>query len=131
PGTRGKVRLFVNGNINVEYAAKFVGFEAGELLMYSTGNVDISSQTDMPIFLYAAQDVTIDFSRNARFKGGITARNITVGQGTIIEYAKPADLGPMCTDHPVVPSAHHYRLDYSSTALTCNALNVTIRACAD
>ena len=30
-----------------------------------------------------------------------------------------------------VSGAHHYRLDYSSTALTCGSLSVTIRACAD
>jgi len=30
-----------------------------------------------------------------------------------------------------VSGAHHYRLDYSSTALTCGLLSVTIRACAD
>lgn len=131
PGTTGKVRLFVNGNINVEYAAKFEGFGAGELLMYSTGNVDISSQSHMPVFVYAAQDVTISFSSNARFRGGISARNITVGQGTIVEYATPTDLGPACTDQPSLPSVHHYRLDYSSTALTCGSLSVTIRACVD
>lgn len=131
PGTTGKVRLFVNGNINVAFAAKFEGFEAGELLMYSTGNVDISSQTHMPVFVYAAQDVTISFSSNARFRGGISARNITVGQGTIVEYATPTDLGPACTDQPSLPSVHHYRLDYSSTALTCGSLSVMIRACID
>lgn len=131
PGTTGKVRLFVNGNINVEYAAKFEGFGAGELLMYSTGNVDISSQNHMPVFVYAAQDVTISFSSNARFRGGISARNITVGQGTIVEYATPTDLGPACTDQPSLPSVHHYRLDYSPTALTCGSLSVMIRACID
>jgi len=126
PGTTGKVRLFVNGNINVEYAAKFEGFGAGELLMYSTGNVDISSQNHMPVFVYAAQDVTISFSSNARFRGGISARNITVGQGTIVEYATPTDLGPACTDQPSLPSVHHYRLDYSPTALTCGSLRLRL-----
>lgn len=30
-----------------------------------------------------------------------------------------------------VPAVHHYRLDYSPTALTCSSLSVTITACAD
>ncbi len=131
PGTTGKVRIFVNGKIDVDYATKFQGFGAGELLLYASGNVNITSQTDMPVFVYAAQDVSISFSNNARFKGGITGRNINVGQGTVVEYATPTDLGPLCTDQPSIPVAHHYRLTYNPTALTCGSLSVTIRACAN
>ncbi|WP_028241186.1 DUF6701 domain-containing protein [Stutzerimonas azotifigens] len=130
-GTTGKVRIFVNGNIDVSYAARFEGFGAGELLLYSTANVNITSQTDMPVFVYAARDVSISFSSNARFKGGITGRNINVGQNTQVEYATPTDLGPLCTDQPSVPVVHHYRLIYDPTALTCGSLSVTVRACAD
>ncbi len=130
-GATGKVRIFVNGNIDVSYAARFEGFGAGELLLYSTANVNITSQTDMPVFVYAARDVSISFSSNARFKGGITGRNINVGQNTQVEYATPTDLGPLCTDQPSIPVVHHYRLIYDPTALTCGSLSVTVRACAN
>ncbi len=131
PGSTGKVRIFVNGKIDISFAAKFEGFSAGELLMYSTGDVSISSQTDMPVFIYSAQDVKINFSQNARFKGGIVGRNVFVGQNSIIEYVVPADLEPLCTDQLPVSSVHHYELSYASQALTCQPHRVELKACVD
>ncbi|GEM_PF-631354 len=130
-GGSGVVRLFVRGDINVQHAASFQGFAGGDLVMYSTGNITLTSQTDLPAFVYAAGDVTINFSRGARYKGGITGRNVYIGQGSIVEYLDPVDLGPLCDDEPSVVAVDHYSLDYSATALTCSSLSVTVRACAD
>ncbi|WP_313290835.1 DUF6701 domain-containing protein [Stutzerimonas nitrititolerans] len=127
-GGSGVVRLFVRGDINVQHAASFQGFAGGDLVMYSTGNITLTSQTDLPAFVYAAGDVTINFSRGARYKGGITGRNVYIGQGSIVEYLDPVDLGPLCDDEPSVVAVDHYSLDYSATALTCEPVPVKVSA---
>ncbi|MBE7374790.1 DUF6701 domain-containing protein [Pseudomonas lopnurensis] len=127
-GGNGVVRIFVRGDINVQHDASFEGFSGGDLVMYSTGNITLTSQTDLPAFVYAAGDVTINFSNNARYKGGITGRNVYIGQGSIVEYLDPVDLGPLCDDEPSVIAVDHYSLDYSATALTCEPVPVKVSA---
>ncbi|WP_425317103.1 polymer-forming cytoskeletal protein [Stutzerimonas chloritidismutans] len=127
-GGSGVVRLFVQGNIDIQHGASFEGFAGGDLVMYSTGNITLTSQTDLPAFVYAAGDVTINFSRGARYKGGITGRNVYIGQGSIVEYLDPVDLGPLCDDKPSVVAVDHYSLDYSATALTCEPVPIKVSA---
>ncbi|WP_226687589.1 polymer-forming cytoskeletal protein [Stutzerimonas stutzeri] len=127
-GGSGVVRIFVRGNINVQHNASFEGFAGGDLVMYSTGNITLTSQTDLPAFVYAVGDVTINFSNSARYKGGITGRNVFIGQNSIVEYLDPVDLGPLCDDQPSVTAVDHYELSYSPTALTCQTVPVTISA---
>lgn len=95
-GGSGVVRLFVSGNINVQHDASFEGFSGGDLVMYSTGKITLTSQTDLPAFVYAVGDVEINFSQGARYRGGITGRNVYIGQNSIVQYLDPVDLGPLC-----------------------------------
>lgn len=127
-GGSGVVRLFVRGDIELGYAASFQGFAGGDLVMYSTGNITLSSQMDVPAFVYAAGDVNINFGMPARYKGGITGRNVYIGQGSIVEYLDPVDLGPLCDDEPSVAAVDHYSLEYSATALTCEPVPVKVSA---
>lgn len=126
PG-RGVVRLFVRGDVVLQHAASFEGFAVGELLIYSTGNITFSSQKDIPAFVYAAGDIRINFSGGARYKGGISGRNVYVGQGSIVEYQNPVDLDPLCG----VVMVHHYELHYASSALTCQSHPIVLKSCAD
>lgn len=127
-GASGVVRLFVRGSIDVKHEVRFEGFEGGDLLMYAAGDITLTSQKDLPAFVYAAGDVTINFSNNARYRGGITGRNVYIGQGSIVEYLNPVDLGPLCDDQPSVTAVDHYSLDYSATALTCESVPVKVYA---
>lgn len=127
-GGSGVVRLFVRGNVNVQHGASFEGFAGGDLVMYSTGKITLTSQTDLPAFVYAVDDVEINFSQGARYRGGITGRNVYIGQNSIVQYLDPVDLGPLCDDQPSVTAVDHYELIYSSTALTCQAVPVTVSA---
>lgn len=95
-GGSGVVRLFVRGNINVQHDASFEGFAGGDLVMYSTGKITLTSQTDLPAFVYAVGDVEINFSEGASYRGGITGRNVYIGQNSIVRYLDPVDLGPLC-----------------------------------
>lgn len=123
----GKVRIFVNGNINLQHASSFEGFAAGELLLYATGNINISSQKDLPAFLYANGDVKISFSGNSKFLGNIVGHNVTIGQGSIVEYQIPNDLEPFCSTDPVINTVN-YHLIYPPEALTCNDIPITVEA---
>ncbi len=127
-GGNGVVRLFVRGNINVQHGTSFEGFAGGDLVMYSTGKITLTSQTDLPAFVYAVGDVKINFSQGARYRGGITGRNVYIGQNSIVQYLDPVDLGPLCDDQPSVTAVDHYDLSYSPTALTCQTVPVTISA---
>lgn len=129
PG-EGTVRLFVRGDITLAYDATFEGFRSGELLMYATGDITLNSQKDIPAFVYAAGDVRINFSGGARYQGGITGRNVYIGQGSIVEYVDPVDLGDLCesTGGDVVD---HFRLLFSTPQFSCEPIPVRILACAD
>lgn len=131
PGSgEGAVRLFVNGDITLAYAASFEGFAAGELLMYATGRITLKSQKDIPAFVYADGDVTINFSGGARYRGGITGRNVYIGQESIVEYVDPVDLGELC-ESSSGPVVDHFRLSFSTPRFSCEPIPVVIRACAD
>ncbi len=130
PG-QGKVRLFVRGNIEIEHAAVFENFGDGDLLMYSTGNIIISSQKNLPAFVYAAGDVTINFSNNGRYKGGITGRNIYIGQGSLVEYVDPIGLGPFCESGGAVAQIDHFEIMAPGSGITCRPLDITVKACLD
>lgn len=129
PGA-GTVRLFVRGNIQLEHAARFEGFKPGELLMYATGSITLNSQKDIPAFVYAAGDVRINFSGGARYRGGITGRNLYIGQESIVEYVEPVDLGDLC-ESSGGSGIDHFRLLFSTPQFSCEPLPVSIRACAD
>jgi len=130
PG-EGKVRLFVRGNIEIQHAAVFENFGGGDLLMYATGDITIRSQKDLPAFVYAAGDVTIEFSNNGRYKGGITGRNVYIGQGSIVEYMDPAELGPLCEAGGTVAQIDHFEFTTSALAHTCSPQTVTLMACTN
>lgn len=130
PG-EGKVRLFVRGNIEIQHAAVFENFGGGDLLMYATGDITIRSQKDLPAFVYAAGDVTIEFSNNGRYKGGITGRNVYIGQGSIVEYMDPTELGPLCEAGGTVAQIDHFEFTTSALAHTCSPQTVTLMACTN
>lgn len=130
PG-EGKVRLFVRGNIEIQHAAVFENFGGGDLLMYATGNITISSQKDLPAFVYAAGDVTINFSNNGRYKGGITGRNIYIGQGSIVEHEDPVALGPLCDSGGAVAEIDHFEIVAPASGITCSPVEITVKACLD
>ncbi|MCQ4241889.1 DUF6701 domain-containing protein [Stutzerimonas stutzeri] len=130
-GGSGVVRLFVRGNVNVQHGASFEGFAGGDLVMYSTGKITLTSQTDLPAFVYAVGDVEINFSQGASYRGGITGRNVYLGQNSIVRYLDPVDLGPLCESGEAAAKIDHFEFVVGPGAHTCKPHTVTLKACTN
>lgn len=98
-GDSGPVRIFVNGQIDIKFAARFEGFAAGQLLIYSTQNIAINSQQRVPAFIYAAGDINIGYQSGV--DGAVAGRVVSIGQESVVNYVAPNDLAPLCDPAPV------------------------------
>ncbi|MDO3383006.1 DUF6701 domain-containing protein [Gilvimarinus algae] len=98
----GPVRLFVNGNVSIGFGAQFQNFAPGELLIYSTGNVNILTRNNVPAFVYAQGTVQTDF--RAVITGGLSGSQLSIGQETLVNYQggvlPSVDFSPFCGGGP-------------------------------
>lgn len=120
-----QVRIFVSGKITVNWSAIFENFTDGQLIFYSKGDIVFDSRLPVKAMLYAANKVTLDYT--AKLSGSISAKEIQVGQEAEISYIGKDLVDSACGG----ASIHHYRLSFSSPLLSCQAIPVTVTACAD
>lgn len=122
-GSANPVRIFVDGAIDIRHAAKFTGFGPGQLLIYSTQNININSQQHVPAFIYAVGNIDIGFRSGVT--GAVAGRQVTIGQESVVTYVAPSNLGALCTDGD---SVAYYLLTHAGTGVTCEAEPVLVTA---
>jgi MSHA biogenesis protein MshQ len=129
-GASGPVRIFVSGNVTIKYNMEFQNFTSGQLLIYSKGDIKFDSRKQVYATLYAANALSIDYT--AQITGALSGSTLNIGQEAKVTYPGASSIAPVCGDDSAsAPTLHHYQLTYSSPAVSCQAIPVTVTACAD
>jgi MSHA biogenesis protein MshQ len=114
-GGSGTVRLFVKGNVTINFAASFANFSAGDLLIYATGNVSLQTRLNIPAFVYAVGSVQTN-NYQGQLTGAMSGAQLTIGQEHRVNFAggvlNSVDFAPFCgqTNPPAVLQAN-WRFD--------------------
>ncbi|BFM19901.1 DUF6701 domain-containing protein [Gilvimarinus japonicus] len=98
-GGSGTVRLFVKGNVTINFAASFANFSAGDLLIYATGNVSLQTRLNIPAFVYAVGSVQTN-NYQGQLTGAMSGAQLTIGQEHRVNFAggvlNSVDFAPFC-----------------------------------
>ena len=141
-------RVYIDGNLTIQSGRRInTAGEANELILIVTGDLYIGRDVEINGFIYVQGDFYFQRSILPWFRsvveGGLSVNGQAYAYGfpglfaPQIDYrlpAEPLDGGNFCEAgdvDPPVAAPHHYRLSYSSPALTCEAAEVTVEACAD
>ncbi len=141
-------RVYIDGDLTIQSGRRInTNGNANELILIVTGDLYLERDVEINGFLYVSGNLYFERSILPWFRtvveGGLSLDGQASAYGSFgffapsIEYrspAEPLDGGNFCeagdVDPPVV-APHHYRLSYSSPALTCEAAEVTVESCAD
>lgn len=107
--------------------------KAEDLIIYVREDLTIAGHNHINGIIYVLGNVSL--SGNGSVTGGLAAGGSAGvgGNGDFVfdeEAIDNADFGGMCIPGPK-PDLNHYRLEFSSGALSCKAKDILIRACAD
>ena len=124
-------RLYFN-SLSLKKASINALGKAENLIIYVRGNLSIEGQSHINGILYVAGEVF--FAGNATLEGAIASGgsgDFTGNSGINIDLdaVDNADFGGMCNKGPVV--VDHYRLEFTSDALSCSAKDMLLRACVN
>lgn len=110
-GGGGAVRIFVNGDVQLNYQAFTSGFAPGELLIYATGNITLGQEVDVSGFLYAGGTMQVGYQTEVN--GAVSGSSAQVDQWAEINYDGGAlvapDFAPFCdpeADDPALLVSH-------------------------
>jgi MSHA biogenesis protein MshQ len=115
-----------NANLNAYGGSK-------NLIVYVRGDLSISGQTYIKGIVYVSGNVTV--TGIARIEGALAAGgsiNYKKGSVTVeLQAVADADFGGMCSNVPPPSRPDHYRLSFSSQALSCKAQPISLQACSN
>lgn len=102
----GSTRIFVNGNVTMDFKVVTQSFTSGQLLIYSTGSFTADNETNLNAFVYAGGNVSLDFK--AVINGGISGANFTASGNEVTVNYQPsalttADFAPFCSGAAPAP----------------------------
>ena len=102
------------------------------LLIFVRGNLYVNGHNSINGILYVEGNIIM--RGNATINGAVAVNGSVPSGGNFeanidLSLLDKADFGGMCTNAPSGPD--HYRLSFSSQALSCKAQPVTIQACSD
>ena len=113
----GDVRLFVRSVSNIT-GAKINVTHGGEIILFGYDNVNLNGMSVFEGKVYS--DARLTLNASSTINGRVTARYLEMNSSSAINDA---------TSTP--PSLSHYRIEFSSGALSCTGKDITIKACAD
>ncbi|MCM2319752.1 MAG: hypothetical protein NDI93_10545 [Pseudomonas sp.] len=133
--TTGTARVYVKGNLLINNNARINadGYPRN-LILIVDGNLIIenSNNTRLNALIYATGNVVI--GNNPTIEGGVSAAG-SLSRGNNINYDSGAiagtDFGGLCDNPDAVGQIDHFRFVHAAGALSCNPLEVTLKACAD
>ncbi|RTR40474.1 hypothetical protein EKG38_00700 [Shewanella canadensis] len=125
-------RLYFD-NLSMTKAYINWGGDTEDLIIYVRGDLTVAGQNYINGIVYVAGKV--ELTGNASIDGALASGGgLTIeGNGDVDfdeEAVKNADFGGMTCETPE-PATNHYRIEFSSDALSCTAKNITIKSCAN
>lgn len=141
-------RVYIDGGLTIQSGRRInINGNANELILVVTGDLYLEQNVEINGFIYVSGNLYFERSISPWFRtvveGGLSLNGQSSDYGSFgffapnIQYrspAEPLDGGNFCEAGDVDPPAtapDHYRLSFSSPALTCEAAEVTVEACAD
>ena len=132
-------RIFVQGDLTLEPHSSLNPLGVPEnLILIVNGTLTIKADQQTPdtinALIYAVGNVSLGNGINV--KGAITSQGkIDSHNKSSVEYdsdaVAKADFGDFLCNGGNVPRVDHYRLSYTSQALTCQPHQITVSACMD
>ena len=107
-----------------------LAYSAEQFLFYAYNNVTISG--NQYFRGYIVSEGRLLLQGGAKIEGGATSNNIDLNDRSWVYFndtAASIAVTPDCGATP--PATNHYRIEFSSDALSCAAKEITVRACAD
>ena len=130
----GTARLYVDGNLSIGNNAEINRYgNPSNLIILVKGNllIDNSSNTYINALIYVTGTATI--GNNPTIRGAISSAG-SMSKGNNIAYDTSAipgtDFGSLCENPDSQGQIDHYRFVHAATGLSCNPLDVSLRACA-
>ncbi|MBE92893.1 MAG: Type II secretory pathway component [Idiomarina sp.] len=141
-------RVYIDGDLTIQSGRRInIGGSADELILVVTGDLYLEKDVEINGYIYVQGNLYFEESIFPWNRSEVSGALSLAGQASsfgfpgffspTIAYGapdEPLDGGNFCeagnTEPPVVVP-DHYRLSYTSPALTCEATEVTIEACAD
>lgn len=110
----GTVRIFVNGDVNIEYKVDTSSINAENLLIYATGNVSLANEVRLNAFVYAAGSYSSTYQ--ASVSGAVSGRDVTLANENEVVYQGDVlanvDFSPFCDAGTTSTSLQRYwRMD--------------------
>lgn len=141
-------RVYIDGDLTIQSGRRInTSGNANELILIVTGDLYLETDVEINGFIYVQGDLYFERSflwwNRSVVEGGLSLDGQAFEYGFFgffaprIEYRLPEDPldgGNFCEAgnvEPPVTAPNHYRLSYTSPALTCEATEVTVEACAD
>ena len=130
--TTGKTTRLYFDSLSMNNASINASGKAENLIIYVRGNLSVAGQNYVNGILYVVGDVS--FSGNAWIDGAIASGGSLSfggngGADVDLGAVDDADFGGMCDKGGV--SVDHYRLEFTSDALSCAAKDILLRACVN
>ncbi|MXR69279.1 MSHA biogenesis protein MshQ [Shewanella sp. JBTF-M18] len=130
--TTGKTARLYFDNLSMNNASINASGKAENLIIYVRGDLSVAGQNYINGILYVAGTVT--FTGNAWIDGAIASGGSLSfdgngGADVDLGAVDDADFGGMCDKGGV--SVDHYRLEFTSDALSCAAKDILLRACVN
>lgn len=102
----GSTRIFVNGNVTMDFKVVTQNFTSSQLLIYATGSFTGANEVKLNAFMYAGGNVSLNFQ--SVINGAVSGANFTAsGNEVAINYQPSAlttaDFAPFCSGAVVAP----------------------------
>jgi hypothetical protein len=104
--TSGTTRIFVNGNVTLDYKVSTQNFSSDQLLIYATGSFTADNEASLSAFIYAGGNLSFNFK--SVINGAVSGANFTAsGNEVTVNYQSSAlttaNFSPLCTGAAPAP----------------------------
>lgn len=125
----GTVSWFIKNDYSHKNSS--LPYSAEQLLIHNYGNFELAGRNYLRAYVFSEKDITI--TGNSSVEGAIAGgEEVDLDSNSRVIFKNTSHkiaVTPDCGATP--PATNHYRIEFSSDALSCAAKPITVRACAD
>lgn len=126
--TTGSVSFFIEGGYTLENDDSPA--DPTQFLIYTYDDFKINNNLSLSAYVFAVNDIL--FEDGAELNGAATGYKLTFNSGSKVNYiarSNEISLVPDCDAVPEPLGIDHYRIEFTSSALSCTAKDIRLRAC--